>query len=105
MDLTLKSNDHALYPLLHFVLDDLPTSTKAPDLDHSNTLWACQEEIRHAGWNGLTLACPNVKDLLPLYLGYFVHVGFLNAPISNKHLVQLTEWQSLKKEINSRTGN
>ena len=26
-----------LLPLLHFVLDDLPTSTKAPELEDSNT--------------------------------------------------------------------
>lgn len=37
---TLKTDDHVLYPLLHFVLDDLPTSTKSPALDWRNTKWA-----------------------------------------------------------------
>mgnify|MGYP006940040278 CR=1 FL=1 len=36
MQLTMSLSDNALYPLLHFVLDDLPTKSKAPDLDSSN---------------------------------------------------------------------
>lgn len=33
----MELQDNALYPLLHFVLDDLPTSTEAPDLDDTYT--------------------------------------------------------------------
>lgn len=33
MKLTLASRDNALYPLLHFVLDDLPTRSQTPLLD------------------------------------------------------------------------
>lgn len=33
MKLTLSSRDNALYPLLHFVLDDLPTRSQTPILD------------------------------------------------------------------------
>lgn len=33
MKLTLASRDNALYPLLHFVLDDLPTRSQTPILD------------------------------------------------------------------------
>lgn len=36
-DYTLASGDSALYPLLHFVMDDLPTKSKAPELDAANT--------------------------------------------------------------------
>jgi L-aminoadipate-semialdehyde dehydrogenase len=32
----MEVQDNALFPLLHFVLDDLPTSTMSPDLDDSN---------------------------------------------------------------------
>jgi L-aminoadipate-semialdehyde dehydrogenase len=32
MKLTLSSGNNALYPLLHFVLDDLPTRSKTPEL-------------------------------------------------------------------------
>ncbi|KAH9939847.1 alpha-aminoadipate reductase Lys1p [Amylocystis lapponica] len=32
----MEAQDNALFPLLHFVLDDLPTSTKAPELGDAN---------------------------------------------------------------------
>ena len=32
----LETQDNALCPLLHFVLDDLPTSTKSAELDDTN---------------------------------------------------------------------
>jgi L-aminoadipate-semialdehyde dehydrogenase len=35
----LETQDNALFPLLHFVLDDLPTSTKAAELDDRNAGW------------------------------------------------------------------
>ncbi|KAJ2502746.1 large subunit of alpha-aminoadipate reductase [Coemansia sp. RSA 2052] len=71
MESTLEDQDSALYPLLHFVLDDLPTSTKSPDLDDSHT----RELLRESG-----VVCPNVKDLFGLYLAYLVKAGFLDAP-------------------------
>ncbi|KAI8968242.1 L-aminoadipate-semialdehyde dehydrogenase [Mycotypha africana] len=71
---TLKSQDHSLFPLLHFVLDDLPTSTKSAPLDDTHT-----QQV---------LAFDNVKqprmddDLLGLYLAYLVKVGFMPTPSS-----------------------
>jgi len=67
--------DNALFPLLHFVLDDLPTSTRAPALDDSNTVALLQqsgEKITSAG--GITL------ELLGLYLSWLVRAGFLPPP-------------------------
>lgn len=69
MDHTLTSQDNALYPLLHFVMDDLPTSTKGPELDDANT-------FRVTGG----LDCGDMGELLGLYLGYLVEVGFLERP-------------------------
>ncbi|RKP08944.1 hypothetical protein THASP1DRAFT_34517 [Thamnocephalis sphaerospora] len=71
MDLTLNAADNALYPLLHFVLDDLPTSTKAPELDTANT---------HRVLEGSDVVCPHVEPLLGLYLAFLVKAGFLEAP-------------------------
>ncbi|CAG8449470.1 7430_t:CDS:10 [Acaulospora colombiana] len=69
MEFTLKSRDNALYPLLHFVLDDLPTSTKAPQLDNKNTI-----EV-------VGLECEAIDEkLIGLYLAYLVKVGFLDEP-------------------------
>lgn len=59
MSLTLTSSDHALYPLLHFVLDDLPTSTRSPQLDDANTRFACENDKTYitngSGGNGALL--------------------------------------------------
>ncbi|RHZ74178.1 hypothetical protein Glove_227g80 [Diversispora epigaea] len=69
MEFTLKSQDNALYPLLHFVLDDLPTTTKAPQLNNSNT-------IEVVGFE-----CETISDrFMGIYLGYLVKVGFLDKP-------------------------
>lgn len=69
MELTLQAEDNALYPLLYFVLDDLPTSTKSPELDNSNTREITNIECERMG-----------ERLIGIYLGYLVKVGFLDKP-------------------------
>ncbi|RKP27925.1 hypothetical protein SYNPS1DRAFT_6883, partial [Syncephalis pseudoplumigaleata] len=71
MDLTLNAADNALYPLLHFVLDDLPTSTKAPELDTRHT---------DAVLDGTGIVCPQMESLLGRYFAFLVKVGFLPPP-------------------------
>ncbi|KAJ2747741.1 large subunit of alpha-aminoadipate reductase [Coemansia sp. BCRC 34301] len=71
MESTLHDQDSALYPLLHFVLDDLPTSTKSPELDDAHT----RELLRESG-----VVCPDIKTLFGLYLAYLVKAGFLPQP-------------------------
>jgi L-aminoadipate-semialdehyde dehydrogenase len=104
MELTLSSGDHALYPLLHFVLDDLPTSTKSAELDDTNTRNACERELETNGLNGLVLKCPNINGLMGLYLGYMIKVGFLEAPKISDKLVRLECWNGLSDILTSRTG-
>lgn len=95
LELTLATADHALFPLLHFVLDDLPTSTKSPELDDQNT---------RAILAGTGVSCPVMDELLPIYLGYLVHVGFLATPPDSK-LPFLEEWSQLDTEkIVARSG-
>ncbi|KAM0793799.1 hypothetical protein ACM66B_001215 [Microbotryomycetes sp. NB124-2] len=69
----LKSQDNALFPLLHFVLDDLPTSTKQAELDDSNTVKALQT------FNEVTAVTVGDKQM-GLYLSWLVAAGFLNKP-------------------------
>ena len=57
----MEVQDNALFPLLHFVLDDLPTSTKAPQLDDANTRALLQQ---HSGG----LASTVDDNLMGLYL-------------------------------------
>ncbi|PPQ87686.1 hypothetical protein CVT25_011453 [Psilocybe cyanescens] len=65
--------DNALFPLLHFVLDDLPTSTKAPELDDSNTVALLRQ-------GGAQLSSTVDDSLMGLYLAWLVGAGFLPSP-------------------------
>lgn len=69
----MEVQDNALFPLLHFVLDDLPTSTKAPDLDDTNTAALLRQ---HTGELATTVSDP----LMGLYLAWLVAAGFLPPP-------------------------
>ncbi|KAJ7627520.1 alpha-aminoadipate reductase Lys1p [Mycena polygramma] len=70
----LETQDNALFPLLHFVLDDLPTSTKAPALDDANTvaLLAKEAETERESTVG--------EALVGKYLAWLVRAGFLPPP-------------------------
>ena len=69
----LKVQDNALFPLLHFVLDDLPTSTKAPELNdkHARAILASQQQP-----DSVTVDA----NLIGLYLAWLVKAGFLPPP-------------------------
>ncbi|KAH8833130.1 alpha-aminoadipate reductase Lys1p [Flagelloscypha sp. PMI_526] len=69
----MEVQDNALFPLLHFVLDDLPTSTKAPNLDDRNTraVLSAGGEVEKKTVDG---------DLVGLYLAWLIKAGFLPEP-------------------------
>ncbi|KAF9459773.1 alpha-aminoadipate reductase Lys1p [Collybia nuda] len=69
----MEVQDNALFPLLHFVLDDLPTSTKAPGLDETNTRTLLKQ---HPGELTTTID----DSLMGLYLSWLVAAGFLPIP-------------------------
>lgn len=71
----MDSQDNALFPLLHFVLDDLPTSTKAPELDDANTT-ALLKRDQDRSKSTSTVDGP----LMGLYLAWLVRAGFLPPP-------------------------
>ncbi|KAI9347701.1 hypothetical protein BDR26DRAFT_1004815 [Obelidium mucronatum] len=109
MDLTLapiieaekEKDPHALFPLLHFVLDDLPTSTRSPELDESNTRKICE---------GSKVVCPDMRNVMALYFGYLRETGFLGEPSSDAADVEavkkLAVWENLKGlEAVKRSGN
>ncbi|GAA6030929.1 hypothetical protein JCM8097_008942 [Rhodosporidiobolus ruineniae] len=69
----LRVQDNALFPLLHFVLDDLPTSTKAAELDDSNTV----QLLRRAQQpEAVTVDDEQVGR----YLAWLIAAGFLEEP-------------------------
>ena len=85
--------DHALLPLFHFVVGDLPTDTIAPSLDDSNAAQALRlyqdgdksdserketEDQSPLAGNAVTM------QNLGTYLAYLVAIGFLPSPPSSK---------------------
>lgn len=94
----LQSSDNketnALFPLLHFVLDDLPTSSKSPELDDSHTRALLQ-------LYGETNVIKGVdSNLLGLYLKWLVAVGFLAPPsvqVDGDQVLPLPELKGLGK--------
>jgi len=69
----LEAQDNALFPLLHFVLDDLPTSTRAPELNDSNTTDLLKQD-------GQSLTSTVDDTLMGLYLAWLVGAEFLPPP-------------------------
>jgi L-aminoadipate-semialdehyde dehydrogenase len=69
----LEAQDNALFPLLHFVLDDLPTSTKAPLLNDARTAALL---ARH----GLPTSATIDEALMGKYVAWLVGAGFLPPP-------------------------
>ena len=72
----MEVQDNALFPLLHFVLDDLPTSTKAPELDDRNTRALLKSRPVETGMSV-------TDEVMGLYLAWLVRVGFLPQPEVN----------------------
>ncbi|KAF8662367.1 hypothetical protein AX16_001172 [Volvariella volvacea WC 439] len=113
----MEVQDNALFPLLHFVLDDLPTSTKAPMLDDRNT----RELMSRAGFyvdeqgldggersgGGKKKAVMTVSDeLMGLYLAWLIGAGFLPRPNEKEPKKRLPEL-SLEGGVKAsgRSGN
>ncbi|KAA8648719.1 hypothetical protein EYZ11_004228 [Aspergillus tanneri] len=72
-------SQHALMPLYHFVTADLPSNTKAPELDDTH---AATSLCADAAWSGVDASAGAgvTEELVGLYVSYLVAVGFLPAP-------------------------
>jgi L-aminoadipate-semialdehyde dehydrogenase len=55
---TMRDEDSALFPLLHYVVSDLPTKSRAPRLDNANTLWLHENSPS-------PLRCPSMAQVPP----------------------------------------
>lgn len=75
----VERGDSALFPLLHFVLDNLPQDTKAPELDDSNARIILAADAKWTGKDCSAGASVDVKTL-GTYLSFLVAIGFMNKP-------------------------
>eukprot|EP01135_Chromosphaera_perkinsii_P008712 Nk52_evm45s1444 gene=Nk52_evmTU45s1444 len=82
MKLTLESKSNALYPLLHFVLDDLPTKSKSPALDATDLFKALAsiEQSSADSSSRCVSECPSMHSCMGIYLSYLVYTGYIDMP-------------------------
>ncbi|ETN43187.1 L-aminoadipate-semialdehyde dehydrogenase [Cyphellophora europaea CBS 101466] len=75
--------DFALMPLFTFVANDLPSNTRAPELDDSNAEAALYAD---KDWTGEDVSAGSgvTKNTIGLYLSYLVATGFLPPPTREK---------------------
>lgn len=66
-------------PLYHFVTSDLPSNTKAPELDDVNAAASLHAD---AAWSGIDASAGAgvTEELVGLYASYLVQTGFLPPP-------------------------
>ncbi|UKZ51964.1 putative NRPS-like protein biosynthetic cluster [Trichoderma virens] len=71
-----KEEPHALLPLFHFVVGDLPGNSIAPELDDANAMAALKL------YDGSAVGSSSTLDVQALgtYLAYLVAIGFLPPP-------------------------
>lgn len=74
-----SGKESALFPLLHYVLDDLPQDTKAPELYDTH---AAASLAADAKWTGEDVSSGKGVDArqLAIYVSYLVKTGFLPLP-------------------------
>lgn len=75
----MEVQDNALFPLLHYVLDDLPTSTRSPELNDRNTVELLKK-------NGEPQEGSVDTKLVGKYLVWLINAGFLPAPAKKGEL-------------------
>ena len=71
----LEVQDNALFPLLHFVLDDLPRSTRAAELEDTNT-----QNLLKAHQTTQSTKETVDQETTGLYLAWLVNADFLEKP-------------------------
>ncbi|KAI9661553.1 MAG: large subunit of alpha-aminoadipate reductase [Trizodia sp. TS-e1964] len=74
-----QETSHALMPLYHFVTADLPSSTKAPELDGTNAAKVLISDNKRTGANH-SAGMGVDESMMGIYLAYLIAVGFLPEP-------------------------
>lgn len=75
----VDNGTNALFPLLHFVLGNLPEDTKAPEMDDRNARSVLSADSRFTGENYASGVGMNA-DILSRYVSFLVAVGFMAKP-------------------------
>ncbi|EEH37605.1 L-aminoadipate-semialdehyde dehydrogenase large subunit [Paracoccidioides lutzii Pb01] len=71
---------HALMPLYHFCVNDLPATTRAPELDDRNAVKILKADAEN--WTGVdeSTGYGITKEDVGRYLSYLAEIGFVSRP-------------------------
>ena len=88
-------------PLYHFVTDDLPAKTEAPELDDTNASTALRSDTKWTS-DDRSAGSTVTKDLVGRYLKYLCAIGFLPPPEAGRGLalpdIELSKEQKAAQE-------
>ena len=102
----LKNKNFALMPLFTFVANDLPSNTRAPDLDDRNAERALYEDAKWTG-EDVSAGAGVTKREVGLYLAYLVETGFLPPPgevVEGVKMLPAVKVREGQKEAIKRVG-
>ncbi|KAG7192232.1 large subunit of alpha-aminoadipate reductase [Scheffersomyces spartinae] len=85
-----SGGDSALFPLLHFVLDNLPQNTKAPELDDTNASISLKKDAEYTGVDYSAGVGINLNTVSTI-IAYLIKIGFLPAIPEGRHRAKLPE--------------
>lgn len=71
---------NALMPLYHFVTSDLPSNTKAPELDNTNAVTVLRRDAQVSRTQDFSAGVSVTEEVMGVYLAYLVGVGYLPPP-------------------------
>lgn len=100
-----SSDINVLMPLYDFVTNDLPSNTKAPELDDTNAAIALRSDAEWTGENR-SAGAGVTGELMGVYLAYLVATGFLPAPKETvgKKLLPRVEISSQQLQVLGKVG-
>jgi L-aminoadipate-semialdehyde dehydrogenase len=93
------------FPLLHFVLNDLPSGTKAPELDDSNAVISLRKDARWTKEDWSQGSGVSVK-IMGVYIAYLIAIGFLPPPQGKgeRELPKIIMSEEARQSLNSIGG-
>lgn len=74
------SEQHALMPLYHFCVNDLPANTRAPELDDANAVRILKDDAEN--WTGIDESSGYgiSREDIGRYLSFLAEIGFVSWP-------------------------
>ncbi|POS86947.1 hypothetical protein EPUL_001357 [Erysiphe pulchra] len=97
------SEQHALMPLFHFCVSDLPATTRAPELDDRNAVNVLKLDAQY--WTGIdeSTGCGVSREDIGMILAYLIEIKFIRSQCADFQNSRLPKLAFGEHVINSRS--